>query len=106
MDKEDILSKSRAENRNKDLYGMEVSKLANSAAVAVMLIIAAVFFIVQIAVGGGPNFGLWAIVFGSDMALRWVRFIKLRSKIELVLAIFYTVIVAVFSGCHIYSLIF
>lgn len=104
MDKEEILSKSRAENRNKDLYALEVAKLANSAAVSVMLVIAAVFFIVQIAVGGGPNFGLWAIVFGSDMALRWVRFIKFRSRIDLVLAIFYTAVVAAMSAYHIYSL--
>lgn len=105
MDKNEILEKSRAENKNRDLYAQEVSKTANSAAVLVMLIIAAVFFLVQLYVGGGPNFGIWAIIFGSDMALHWVRFIKLHSKVELVMAIFYTVIVAVFSGYHIYSLI-
>ncbi len=105
MDKEKILAKSRAENRNKDMYELEVTKLANSAAVTVMLIIAAVFFIVQLSVGGGLNYGIWAIVFGSNMALRWVRFIKLHSRIDLVLAIFYTAVVAALAGYHIYSLI-
>ncbi len=105
MDKEKILAKSRAENKNKDMYELEVAKLANSVAVTVMLVIAAVFFIVQIAAGGGLNYGIWALVFGSDMALRWVRAVKLRSRLDLVLAIFYTVVVAVLAGYHIYSLI-
>lgn len=106
MDKEKILAKSRAENKNKDMVELETNKLANSVAVTVMLIIAAIIFIVQLSAGGGLNFGIWAIVFSSDMALRWVRFIKLQSKPDLVLAIFYTVVVAVLAGYHIYSLIF
>ena len=48
MDKKEILEKSRAENQNKDLYAQEVSKTANSAAVLVMVIIAAVFFLLQL----------------------------------------------------------
>ena len=66
MDKKEILEKSRAENKNKDLYAEDVSKTANSAVVLVMLVIAAVFFIVQLSVGGGLNFGIWALVFSAD----------------------------------------
>lgn len=105
MDKEEILSKSRAENKNKDVYELEVSKLGNSAAVIVMLIIAAVFFLVQLYVGGGLNFGIWAIIFSTDMTMHWVKFIKLRRKGDLFTAILNTVLVAVFSGYHIYTLI-
>lgn len=104
MNKEEILAKSREENKNRDIYGQEVSKLANSVAVVVMLVLAAVFFIVQIAVGGGKNYGLWALVFGADMANHWVRYIKLRLGGELLAALIYTAIVVLLSVCHIYSL--
>lgn len=105
MDREEILSRSRAENKNKDLYGQEISKLAGSVTVTVMLIIAAVFFIVQMLAGGGLNFGLWALVFSGDAATHWVRYIKLRIKGELLAALLYTAIVLAMSGYHIYSLI-
>lgn len=105
MDKEEILSKSRAENKNKDMYEQEVSKLAGSITVAVMLVFAGVFFIAQIVTGGGLNFGLWALVFSADMTNHWVKYIKLRLRGELLAALCYTLLVSVMSGYHIYSLI-
>ena len=36
MNKEEILEKSRAENKNKDIYEQEILKQANSSAVIVM----------------------------------------------------------------------
>lgn len=105
MDKEEILSKSRAENKNKDMYEQEVSKLAGSITVAVMLVFAGVFFIAQIVTGGGLNFGLWALVFSAEMTNHWVKYIKLRLRGELLAALCYTLLVSVMSGYHIYSLI-
>lgn len=105
MDKEEILSKSRAENKNKDMYEQEASKLAGSITVAVMLVFAGVFFIAQIVTGGGLNFGLWALVFSADMTNHWVKYIKLRLRGELLAALCYTLLVSVMSGYHIYSLI-
>ena len=104
MNKEEILAKSRAENKNKDLYGMDVSKLAGSITTVVMMVIAGIFFVVQIITGGGLNFGMWALVFSADMINHWVKYIKLRLKGELLAALLYTLIVAVMSGYHIYNL--
>ena len=78
MDKEEILAKSRAENKNKDVYGYEISKLSGSVTTTVMLVIAGVFFVVQAVTGGGLNFGLWALVLSADMANHWFKYIKLR----------------------------
>lgn len=105
MNKEEILAKSRAENKNKDVYEYEILKKANSCAVIVMMIFAAVFFIVQIIVGEGMNWGMWALVMSTSMTTFWVKYIKMRRKHELGMAIAYTVIVAVASGLHIYNLI-
>ena len=105
MNKEEILAKSRAENKNKDVYEIEVLKQANSCGIIVMAVLATIFFTVQIFVGGGHNWGMWALVFSPSMATCWVKYIKLRRKHELLTAIAYTVIVAVGSGYHIYNLI-
>ena len=105
MHKEEVLAKSRAENKNKDIYEQEVLKQAGTCAVIVTALLAAIFFAVQIFVGGGTNWGLWALVFSASMTTFWVKFIKLRRIHELLLAIAYTVLVAAASGFHIYNLI-
>ena len=105
MNKEEKKKKSRAENKNKDLYSIDVSKLAGSITTVVMMVIAGIFFIVQIITGGGLNFGMWALVFSADMIDHWVKYIKLRLRGELSAALLYTLIVAAMSGYHIYNLI-
>ncbi|MCI6401373.1 MAG: DUF6442 family protein [Oscillospiraceae bacterium] len=105
MNKDEILAKSRAENKNKDVYEQEVLKQASKSAVIVQLVLAAIFFVTQIFVGEGINWGLWALVFSADMTIFWVKYIKLRRKRELVMAIIYTIFVSVMSGYHIYNLI-
>lgn len=105
MNKEEILARSRAENKNKDLYGIDISKLAGSITTVVMMVIAGIFFVVQIITGGGLNFGMWALVFSADMIDHWVKYIKLRLRGELLAALLYTLIVAAMSVYHIYNLI-
>lgn len=105
MNREEILEKSRAENKNRDIYEQEVLKQANAIAVVVMMILATVFFAAQIFVGGGTNWGIWALVFSANMTTFWVKYTKLRRRHELVMAIVSTAIVAIFSAEHIYHLI-
>ncbi|MBD5521780.1 MAG: hypothetical protein HDR03_11300 [Lachnospiraceae bacterium] len=105
MNKEEILEMSRAENKNKDIYELEVLKQSGTSTVIVMMALAAIFFSAQIFVGGGTNWGLWAIVFSANMTTFWVKYIKLRRKHELLMAIAYTVLVSAMSGCHIYNLV-
>lgn len=105
MDKNEILEKSRAENKNKDVYEQEVLKQASRSAVVVQMTLAVVFFVVQIFAGKGINWELWAIVFSANMTINWVKYIKLHRQYELVIAIAYTALVAIMSGCCIYGLI-
>ena len=105
MDEDEILAKSRAENKNKDIYEKEVLKQASKSAVIVQMILAAIFFVTQIFVGEGINWGLWALVFSTNMTIYWVKYIKLRRKHELMIAIAYTILVSVMSGYYIYNLI-
>lgn len=48
MNKEEILEKSRTENKNKDIYEQEILKQANTSAVIVMMVLATIFFAAQI----------------------------------------------------------
>ena len=105
MNKDDVLAKSRAENKNKDVYEQEVLKQASRSAVVVQMSFATLFFVTQIIAGGGINLGLWAIVFSTNMTINWVKYIKLRRNYELVIAIAYTILVLVMSGYYIYNLI-
>lgn len=105
MNKDEVLAKSRAENKNKDVYEQEVLKQASRSAVVVQMSFATLFFVTQIMTGGGINWGLWAIVFSTNMTINWVKYIKLRRNYELVIAIAYTILVLVMSGYYIYNLI-
>ena len=105
MNKEEILEKSRAENRNRDIYEQEILKQASAGSVIVMLVLSVVFFAAQIFVGGGTNWGVWALVFSTHMTTFWVKYWRLRRGHELVMALIYTALVALFSGGHIYHLI-
>lgn len=105
MNKDEILAKSRAENKNKDVYEQEVLKQASKSAVVIQMVLAAIFFVIQVFVGGGINYGLWALIASTNMTVYWVKYIKLHRKNELTMAIIYTIFVALMSGCHIYNLI-
>lgn len=105
MNRDEILSKSRAENKNKDVYMQELVKQASQSAVVVQMILATIFFVTQILVGKGTNWGLWAIVLSANMTIYWVKFAKLRRGFELAMAVVYTILVSVMSGYHIYNLI-
>ncbi|MCH5170371.1 MAG: hypothetical protein J1F24_03685 [Oscillospiraceae bacterium] len=105
MDREEILAKSRAENKNKDVYEQEVLKQAGKTTVKVMILLAGIFMVVQMIVGDSMNWGMWALVFCTRMTESWVIYVKLHQKQELKYAIIYTVLVAIASGYHIYNLI-
>lgn len=105
MNKDEILAKSRAENKNQDVYEQEVLKQASRSAVVVQMAFAALFFVTQIFVGDGINYGLWALIFSANMTIYWVKYMKLHLKHDFVMAIVQTIFVSLMSGCHIYNLI-
>lgn len=105
MNKEEILERSRAENKNKDIYELEIIKQASVKTTIVMMTLVGVFTMVQMLVGGGIHWGLWALSFTPEMVTFWVKYRRLRRKHELVMAIVYTIVVSVMSGYHVYQLI-
>lgn len=105
MNKEEILAKSRKENKDQDIYEKEVLKLGGNAGAVTAAILATIFFVVQILVGGGMNYGLYAIVFSVSATGFTVKAIKLKRKHEIVVAIMYIILTLLSSTAHIYNLI-
>lgn len=105
MDKEEILERSRKENKNQDIYEKEVIIQGNRYACIVAATLATIFFVIQIFTGGGMNYGLYAVVFSMPMAGFWVKYKKIYKKHELFCGVCYTVAVLLFSAAHIYELI-
>ena len=104
MNKEEILEKSRKENRNKDIYEEELIKQGSAIVNIVMVILATVFFVIQVFTGVGINYGLYAIVFCHSMVLSWIKWRKLRQRQQFfaVIAV-YGLCFTVFNRPYLYS---
>ena len=62
MKNEEILEKSKKENKNKDIYALEVeTKAANIAGIAI-IILTAVYFTYEILSGKGTNYALYSLI--------------------------------------------
>lgn len=105
MNKEEILKKSRLENKNRDLFEKEVFREGGNIGAVVAVALATIFFVIQIVVGEGMNYGLYAVVFSVLAAGFTVKAIRLKRKHELVVAIVYIVATLLFSIAHIHQLI-
>lgn len=99
------MTKAQKENNNQNIYEQEIIIQGNRYACLTFGLLATLFFIVQIFIGKGINYGLYAVVFSMPMAGFWYKYRKLHKKHELLMAISYTVMVTLFSFCHIYQLI-
>lgn len=105
MNKEEILERSRKENKGQDIYEQEVLKEGEGVGGFAAMMLATVFFVVQLIVGRGRNWGLWAIMLIYSASEVTVKAVRLRKKHEIILAVFYWVVVLLMSGCHIYELV-
>lgn len=94
MEKDQILEKSRKENKNQDIYEKEILKEGRNIGAATAGILATVFFVIQILTGGGINYGLYAVVFSIPAAAFTVKAFRMKKKHE------------IFIGGHLYYFLF
>ncbi len=105
MNKDDILAKSRKENKNQDMYEKEVLKEGGNAGAITAAVLATIFFVIQILLGEGQNYGLYAVVFSISAAGFTVKAIRLKRTHEIIITVLYIIVVLMFSAAHIYSLV-
>lgn len=105
MNKEEILSKSRNENKGRDLYEDQVYAHAGAIGSLISLLLATILFIVQSLVGKGFNFALYAIIFSLGATSFTIKAISMKRKRDLIGAIVYITATLFFSCVHIYQLL-
>lgn len=82
MEKDQILEKSRKENKNRDIYEKEILKEGRNIGAATAGILATVFFVIQILTGGGINYGLYAVVFSIPAAAFTVKAFRMKKSMK------------------------
>jgi len=105
MNKESILEMSRKENKNKDLVSTNAELRAASVAAISMAVLSLVFYIVQIALHGTLNWGLFAIITLYNAVLNIVRGIKISRKGVIAAGVIWLLWTILLSVRHICTLI-
>lgn len=105
MDRNEILEKSRKENRNQDIYEREIIRLGGNTGAIAAVCLATLFFVLQIFLGGGMNYGLYAVAFSIPAAAFTVKAVKLKRRHEILLACTYLLLVGLCTAAHIYRLV-
>lgn len=89
MNKEEILKASRKENKNKDLAEMEVMYQAGNHASRVGALVCCLISLLFSALAHTMLYSPWIIYF-SILTTQWsVRFIRMKRKSDLVLAVLF-----------------
>ncbi|GGG69500.1 DUF6442 family protein [Paenibacillus radicis (ex Gao et al. 2016)] len=105
INKEEILSKSRKENKDRDLFKIEVQVSAGNIGSFAATLLATLFFVTQSVIGDGFDFGLYAIILSISAAGFIFKAIRLKRRRDIVLSIIYTLATLILSVVHIYKLI-
>lgn len=105
MDKEEILAKSRRENKNRDFEEMQVLAWAVGIAVRVGLIICCLLSVLEVLFRDRVNMASYTIFFGILGTTMLLKYVKLRRKHELLVAIIYLALFVFFFVLHLRDLI-
>lgn len=103
MEKEKILEMSRKENKNKDIAELDVEKKANNIAVIVGSIFALILILWQAVTKNGVNYGIAAIVEIMCAVSSCYKYLCLKRKKHLLLAIYFILISIIFTSAAIIS---
>lgn len=87
MNKEDILAKSRRDNRNRDLAEQEVHRQASALAGSVGAFVCCVLTVVSHLILGDFLLSPWVIYFSIAGTLFVVRYVKLKRRSDLAVAV-------------------
>ncbi|WP_430522302.1 DUF6442 family protein [Paenibacillus brevis] len=104
MNREEILSRSRKENKEQDLYKIEVQVQAGNIGSQTATLLATFFFVTEALIGKGFDFGLYAIILSVFAASFIFKAIRLKYRKEIILATVFTLATLILSTAHIITL--
>lgn len=105
MRKEDVLEKSRSENKRMDEFELAVIASAGKLAAKVGMTVCCLVSVLQVIFIGTINYESWTIYFSILGTISIVKYVKLRQKIELAMSIVYSVIFIFFTVLFITRLV-
>lgn len=97
MNKDEILAKSRAENKNHDVYELEVTNKGMVLSNISASIFALILFVFQLVFGREVDYGLFSVVYCSFAVTQWYKWGKLKQKHVLWNAALFTLCVLIFT---------
>lgn len=86
MKKEEILEKSRKDNKKKDVYAIQVEAKGANIAGITMLLLAFIYYSYEIFTGKGSNPALYSIITIYNAVLYGYKAIKIKEKRSLWIA--------------------
>lgn len=101
MDRDDILARSRAENRGTDAYERQVLERAGKLSAQVGMLVCCLIAAASAAATGRVNNACWVIYFSIHATLFWTKYRHLRRRHELGLAVTATAVGLLFTGLFI-----
>lgn len=104
INKDEILARSRKENKDKDLFAIEVQIFAGHIGSIAAILLATVFVITQSLMGERFDFGLYAIILSVSAVGFIYKAMRLKRRRDITLAIVYSLATLILSVVHMYLL--
>ena len=106
MDKDEILARSRKENKDRDFVEEAVLAKANSIALAVGMMMCGIVSILRgLLTEKGTEPAVWAVYFSVLATTMLVKFAKMRKRHELLLGLFYGAFCVMFFTFYLHDLL-
>ena len=105
MNKEEILERSRTENKNMDEYERSVLASAGKLSAQIGMLMCCVIAVLEVIFLDHISYASWMIYFSILSTIFIYKYLKMKNKHELLLAIFYCAIFIMFTVLFIIDLI-
>ncbi len=104
MNKEEILEKSRAENKGKDYFELEVEKNSKVVALLTADFLLLIIFFLKIFSGNGLDHCIWAVVSSICAGEYIYKAVKLKDKKNILAAVMWTLTTLIVMGMALHYL--
>lgn len=102
MDKDEILKKSREENKDRDLVDEEATNKANSIAFSVGMMACGLLSVLHAVFRDSVDYDVWVVMWAISSSMFLVKYHRLRKCHELVLGLFYGALSVFFFALYLH----
>lgn len=96
MDRDEILERSRKENRDRDLVEEEVINWAHRIALSVGMMVCGLISVLNCIFRDGVGFSVWVVMWAIWSSIFLVKYRRLRRRHELLFGLFYAALALFF----------